>query len=168
VSRGGAGGYGLPVGGVGTARLADGAVTTDKLAAGAVTPTKLDPLDATVVDEGVHFTVMVPFTAAAAGTPDDVTVYAGNCPSKRRYIDSLVKCTTAIGSSTGQLRSATGGGGSAISSAMSTGTTATSGRDVGGGITLAAQTIAANGDLYFRRSDRGIAGVLYITFLKLD
>jgi hypothetical protein len=168
VSRGGGGGLSLPVGGVTTARLADGAVTAVKLADEAVTVPKLEAVDIAALAYGIPFFVVLPFTAGVAGSPGDITVFNANCPYKLRYIDSFVKASTAIGSSTLTLRTATAGGGNQLSSAMSTGSAAALARDALGGAGLANHTIAVGGSLYGRASDIGVAGVLYIEFLRID
>jgi hypothetical protein len=168
VSRGGAGGYGLPVGGVTTARLADGAVTAVKLADEAVTAAKLEAVDITALAYGVPFFVVLPFVAGTPGSPGDITVFNANCPYKLRYIDSFVKVSTAVGSSTLTLRTATAGGGNQLSSAMATASAAALARDALGGAGLVNHTLAVGASLYGRASDIGIAGTLYIEFLRID
>lgn len=107
---------------------------------------------------GIASVVKKVITAAAAGTPDDVTIYSANAPFAFTVLDCWMIVTTAIAASTVTLRTAAGGGGSVRSSALDSATTGKK-RDA---ITTAVNTIAAGGTLVARRSDRGVAGELYI------
>jgi len=119
------------------------------------------------LDLDAHSALLVirqPFVAAAPGAADDVVIYNANAPFGFRILDSQVLISTAIGGSTVQLRSATGGGGVALSDAFPS---AAQGRlrDGATGIANATKTVAIGGTLALRRSDRGAAGevILFCT-----
>ena len=103
------------------------------------------------------FQIRVPFSAAAAGTADDVTIYNAAAPFGFRITDCHVKISTAIGGSTVQLRSASGGGGSALSSALSSAATGTARNN-----DTDSRSVSSGGSLFLRRSDRGVAGEITI------
>jgi hypothetical protein len=109
----------------------------------------------------VPFVIRVPFSAAAAGTADDVTIYNATAPFGFRVIDCHVKILTAIGGSTVTLRSASGGGGSALSSALSSAATGTARNN-----DTDSRTVASGGSLFLRRSDRGVAGEITIDCIR--
>jgi hypothetical protein len=123
----------------------------------AVTPAMVAPEGSSM---SVPVLFRVPFTAGVAGTADDVTVTL-SAPFAFTVADAWVKVTTAIGGSTLTLRSASGGLGSALSSAMSSASAATVRNN-----DTEDRTVAANGSVYLRRSDRGVAGVLYVQVVK--
>lgn len=110
---------------------------------------------------GAPFQVVVPFTAATTGSADDVTVYAATVPFKAVLTEVVVYTSTAVMSSTMTLYSATGGGGTALSSAISTGSTGVART----AITTGAPTVAAGSSIYARRSDRAAAGTLVLTLV---
>jgi hypothetical protein len=86
------------------------------------------------------------------GTPDDVTVDAP-LPLGLRLLDVWLHVTTAVGGSTAQLRSATGGGGIGLTTALSTAATG-----LVRNTSSLTPTRAAGQSIFLRRSDRGIAG----------
>ncbi len=115
------------------------------------------PLHTAVVDAdglGVASVIRKSFAAAAAGTADDVTIYSANAPFAFRILDAFVLVETNIGGSTLTLRSATAGGGSALSDALDSATTGVKRNEA----ITSTPTVAANGTLVVRRSDRGVAG----------
>jgi hypothetical protein len=104
----------------------------------------------------VPFVLRAAYSAAAAGTADDVTVTAA-APFQFRILDIWVRTSTAIAASTIQLRTATGGGGSTLSDAISTGAVGMARTNSGSGF-----AILANQAVYARRSDRGVAGAIHL------
>jgi hypothetical protein len=109
----------------------------------------------------VPFVIRVPFSAAAAGSADDVTIYNAAAPFSFRITDCHVKISTAIGGSTVTLRSASGGAGSALSSALSSAATGTARNNDSD-----SRAVATNGSLFLRRSDRGVAGEITINCVR--
>jgi hypothetical protein len=103
-------------------------------------------------------------TPGTPGTPDDVTVYSANSPAAFRFLDGHAFISTAIGGSTIQLRSGTGGGGSALSDTFNTSAT---GRVKDAGTATVTPTLAAGSTLVVRRSDRGVGGEV-ILFLRRE
>lgn len=111
---------------------------------------------------GIPFVLPVVLTAGTPGTADDVTVFAANAPYGLQIVDVWATVTTGISSKTVTLRSASGGGGSALSAALDFGTSSTRVRDSLG----SAPSVAKGGSLYVRRSDRGVAGTVFVLVLK--
>lgn len=106
--------------------------------------------------------IRVPFTALAAGTADDVTVFAVNTlPYKKmRIIEAVALISTAIGATTMQVRTAAAAGGT-LCAELSSGAT---GRQLQNNTVTASQVITngASVGLFIRRSDRGVAGEVFI------
>ena len=106
--------------------------------------------------------IRVPFTALAAGTADDVTVFALNSlPYKKmRIIEAVALISTAIGATTLQVRTASAAGGT-LCAELGSGTT---GRQLQNNTVTASQVITngAGVGLFIRRSDRGVAGEVFI------
>lgn len=111
----------------------------------------------------VPFVIRVPFTAGTQGSADDVAVLApaNVLPFAVRLLDVEVLTSTAIATSTATLRTATGGTGTALSSAL---TTAATGR--ARTTLLTNELVAASTPMYLRRSDRGAAGEVVITLIR--
>jgi hypothetical protein len=105
------------------------------------------------------------FAAGAGGAPDDVAIYSGNAPYGFRILDVQVLISTLVALSTVQLRSATGGGGSALSDAFASVAVGRL-RDLGVGIGNVTPTVATNGTLVIRRSDSGVAGEVILRLQK--
>ena len=104
------------------------------------------------------FSIRNTFTAGAGGAADDVILLNGNVNMAFRILDVFLDVSTAVVGSSCTLRSATGGGGIAISSALSSASTPlTSRNSVAGTI-----QIAANGTVVLRRSDSGVAGTIVL------
>ncbi len=101
------------------------------------------------------------FVAGTPGAPDDVTIYSAAAQSGFRILDAQVVISTLIAAATVQLRSATGGGGVALSDAF---VASVVGRklDAGVGIGNVTPTVAAGGTLVLRRSDAGVAGEVIV------
>lgn len=106
-------------------------------------------------------TIRKAFTAGGGGAPDDVVIYSANAPGLRILgVDLII--STAVALATATLRDATGGGGSAVSAALS----AAAAVRVPDLVSTATFTIAPNGTLVLRRSDSGIAGEVVIRVAK--
>ena len=106
---------------------------------------------------GILFALRTAFTAAAAGSADDVTIYSANAPLAFRLLDVIVLISTAIGGSTVQLRDTSGGGGSVLSSSLSSAATGTARNN-----DTTTRVITVGGSIFLRRSDRGVAGEVII------
>lgn len=105
------------------------------------------------------------FTAAAAGTADDVTIFAANAlPFKFRILDSWVFISTAIAMTSAVLRDQAAGAGTAAATLS----TASTGR-AAGAPTSDASTVFTPGStkgLFLRRGDRGVAGEVFVLVRK--
>lgn len=123
--------------------------------AASVTPTTVSVFG-TPTNTGVPFIIYVSFAAAAAGTADDVTVFSSTAPFNFRILESWLVTSTAITSSTVQARTATGGLGSALSTAMSSTVTGKTSDN-----STATATVSSGGSVFLRRSDRGVAGEFF-------
>ncbi len=98
------------------------------------------------------------FTAGAGGSADDVTIWAaGAVPAKMRVLDVTLLVATNVTSATCTLRTATAGGGSALSTALSANATGTA-RNAA----TASAVVATTDAMVIRRSDSGIAGEMLI------
>lgn len=135
-----------------------GTVAAAGLADTIISPAKLAVVSSNI---GVEFVIRVSYAAAAAGAADDVTVYSASAPFAFRILDVMVLTSTAIGGSTAQLRDTAGGAGAALSTALSTAATGTARNN-----DVASTTVAANGSVFLRRSDRGVAGEVIIFAVK--
>lgn len=123
--------------------------------AASVTPTTV-AVFGTPTNTGVPFIIYVSFAASTPGTADDVTVFSGTAPFNFRILESWLVTSTAIVSSTVQAKTATGGLGSDLSTAMSS-TVAGKTSDN----STATSTVASGGSMFLRRSDRGVAGEFF-------
>ena len=101
------------------------------------------------------------FAAGTPGSADDVTIYSGDAPFAFRILDVTLLTSTLIALSTAQLRDTAGGGGAALSSAMTTAVVGTARNN-----DTATPTVAANGSVFLRRSDQGVAGEVIILAVK--
>jgi hypothetical protein len=150
-----------------TAKIDNLAVTTGKIAADAVTAAKLadssvEPANLIAsITFGVPFIVTQAMAAGAAGTADDVTIYNADAPFAFRILDVWALLSAAVVGSTIQLRSATGGGGSARSSVLSSASTGTQRNN-----DTATQTVGSGGSLFIRRSDRAVAGRVMVMAVR--
>lgn len=107
----------------------------------------------------VTFVLRVPMTAGTPGTADDVVGPAA--PVDLRILDRWADVTTAIGGSTLRVRDTAGGVGDALSGSISSAAVVEGLRASSGSIS--AQSTLEAGDLvYVRRSDRGVAGTVYL------
>lgn len=101
------------------------------------------------------------FAAGAGGSADDITLVSAATPFAMRVLEVITVTTTGVMAATCTLRTATGGAGTALSSAMAA---ASAGRTSS---TLSTTTeVAAGSSLVLRRSDSGIAGEVIIRVLR--
>ena len=110
---------------------------------------------------GVLWINRTTFAAGAAGTADDVTIYNASAPFAFRIVDAYVLISTAIALSTVQLRDTSGGGGAALSSALTSATAGTIRNN-----DTATPTVASGGSVFLRRSDRGVAGEVIVVAVR--
>lgn len=103
--------------------------------------------------------VTVPFIAGGGGAPDDVVVL-NPVPFNSRVLDVTLLISTAVVGSTATLRTASGGGGTALSSVLSTAATGT----VRNNDTATRTTTLG---FFLRRSDSGVAGTITVTFSRV-
>lgn len=112
---------------------------------------------------GAAFVLSVTFEAAAAGSADDVT--GGVAPVACRILDRWADIDTNIGGSTLRVRNATGGGGDALSGSISSAAQCNGQR--ASSSTFADEAQLAEGETwYVRRSDRGVAGTVYMLCVR--
>lgn len=105
---------------------------------------------------GVDIAVAVPFVAGGGGAPDDVTIIdTALLPYQVRVLDVILMISTAVVGSTATVRNQAGGGGTALSSALSTAATGTVRNN-----DTATRTTSLG--LFLRRSDSGIAGTAIV------
>ena len=147
---------------VNTASMVTGAVTGSVIAEGGVGFTKNAVVNASY-NACMMTLVHVDFAALAAGVADDVNIIVSpTVPYNYSIKDAWAQISTAIGGSTITVRNAAGGGGSALSDALSSAATGT--------VRNTAQTgpaaAAAGSTLYLRRSDRGVAGSVYLILCR--
>ncbi len=130
------------------------------LPATTVTPTEVT-IFGTPTNTGVPFMVYVTFSAGTPGTPDDVTVFSSSIPFNFRILEAWLVTLTAVASSTVQARTAVAGGGSSLTTAMSS-TVAGKTSDN----STATTAVAIAGSIFLRRSDRGVAGEFFMLCIK--
>lgn len=152
-------------GSVSSGALANGSVTAAKLAANSVGPGTFVPVASTdIVSPTVTFYKALT-SGGAAGTADDVTIYAVNTlPYKVRIIDAWAVVSTAAAATTLDVRSAAAGGGTLAAqvSAASTGIARASLLNTNASAVL---TPGASVGLFVRR-DRSVVGEIFITARK--
>lgn len=101
--------------------------------------------------------------AGAGGSADDVTIYNSALEHKQFLVKVEFLTITGVAMSTVTLRTAAAAGGSALSSAL---TSATAGNlSTSTGATACATALAADTSMHLRRSDSGVAGILYLDFV---
>ena len=129
---------------------------------GAVTDSAIAPVSAAAI-AAAPVMFFKAFAAGAAGTADDVTVYAVNTlPYKIRILDARASIATAVGGSTLTVRSAAGGAGTQAAVVSSAATGIARASALGSANTSVVLTPGASVGLFIRRSDRGVAGELVI------
>lgn len=118
-------------------------------------------LEAFAAPAGLPFILRATFTAGGGGAPADVNIYVANAPFDMRVLDATIYCSVAVGASTATLRDTAGGGGAALSSAMSTAATG-----VARNAATATATIATGGSMYLRLSDNGVTGEVVVLCVR--
>ena len=93
-----------------------------------------------------------------------MTIFNGDAPFAFRILKTLPYISTTVAVSSIQVRSATGGGGTALSSLFAA-TVATEDPVITTPI-AATTTVAANGSAFVRRSDSGIAGEVILVCVR--
>ncbi len=141
--------------------LGFGTVAQAGLGNAIVSPAKLAVIASNV---GSNFSIYVAFAAGAGGAADDVTIFNGDAPFAFRILKTLPYISTTVAVSSIQVRSATGGGGTALSSLFAA-TVATEDPVITSPI-AATTTVAANGSAFVRRSDSGIAGEVILVCVR--
>ena len=131
-----------------------------------ITPVKLANLDATlaagIIALGVVACRIFQYASGgASGTGDDVTI--PGLPYKWRIIGFETHTTVGVGASTGNLRTASGGVGTLIAGAA---TATNNTRNATTTAMNAASVVAANTDIFFRRSDRSVTGFGIIWYVR--
>ena len=133
--------------------------------AAALRPAQVQPesASATLGLECLAYTIRVGLSSGGtSGTADDVTVYSAAAPRDFRIIDCWLIVSTAVVGSTVQLRTASAGGGSALSSALSSGATGTARNN-----DTATRSVSAGGSVFVRRSDRSVTGSIYLLVVPI-
>jgi hypothetical protein len=138
--------------------VVSGAGTVLTVDNGVISPSNLA---AVAGNSGAAFCLHVPLTATG-GPADDVTIFVANAPFAFRILDVWVLVSTLQLLSNVTLRSATGGGGSALSSALQTTLTGT----VRNNDTVT-RTVTQGGSLYARRTTGSIVGELVILGVRI-
>lgn len=107
-------------------------------------------------------------SGGASGTADDVTIFNADCPYAIRIIDAQLRVSTAVGGSSAALRTASGGLGSVVlpDPAAATQTFSTAATGVAEDLALTSATVAKDGSLFLRRSDRSVVGELVLTYIR--
>lgn len=147
-------------------RRTSNTVNFGQLTAGMVPSALITPAMVAVLASSVAGAVLVyvSFAAGAGGSADDVTVFNANAPFAFRVLKTFPWVATGVGGATLEGRSASGGGGSALSSTYDA-ATPTESPAITSSIT-ATTTVAANGSYFIRRSDSGVAGEWVILVAK--
>lgn len=136
-----------------SAALNTGTTLTEvNLADGELAPAKLAPAADGL---SVPLAVRAAFTALVTGTADDVTVL--EVPYGLRILDVWARIETEVEESTVRLYTAVSAGGTALSSGLASDVAGVS-RDNGD----TERTVTAGQTIYLNRSDRAVAGVVYI------
>ena len=132
-------------------------ITADvtSLPSATVTPTMV-AVFGTPTNTGVTFVVYVSYAAGAGGSADDVTVFNASAPFAFRILEAWQVTATAVALATVQARSASGGAGSALTTAMLASVTGKTSDN-----STATTTVAASGSVFLRRSDSGVAGEFF-------
>lgn len=101
------------------------------------------------------------FVAGAGGAADDITLFNANFPFPVRIVSVAMLTSTNVVGSTVQLRTAAGGLGSNLSSALASAAIGTTYNN-----DSVTRTVAQNGSIFLRRSDSGVAGTILIGFVR--
>ncbi len=128
-----------------------------------VADASLSPAQVAAEDDGeaVPFVQRFTYTAGTPGTADDVTLIS-SATYGFRIIDAWTMTVTHVSGSSVRLRSAAGGGGTALSSSMSTNAADNMARNDFGATT----TVAAGTPVFLRRTDRGVSGEVCLLVVR--
>lgn len=102
------------------------------------------------------------FSAGAGGSADDVVIFNANAPFGFRIVETRFYISTGVALATVQLRTATAGGGSALSDAIVAAATGA----LLNTLKTGTDTVATNGTLVLRRSDNSVAGEVVLFLMK--
>lgn len=127
---------------------------------GALTPSEMA---VETLGAGIPFVIRIPMTAGAAGTADDVV--GPQAPADLLIVDRWVDVTTAIGGSSVRARTAAGGVGASLTGIISSASVG-EGLRANTGLASTQVTLDEGDTVYVRRSDRGVAGTLYLLCVK--
>lgn len=132
-----------------------------------VHPPQLSPMALGAVTLAPVLCLEVLVTAAAAAARD-VSIFTANAPHSLSVLSAEWTGTTAgAADSTAQLRTATGGGGTALSGPIPLDAAGRS-REGNGGTLPATTTVARGGSMVFRMSDGAAAGRLIVYYRRTD
>lgn len=149
--------------GVTTAKLAASAVTAAKVAAGAIAATAIaNNAAATWPKLSPLLMLIMAVTAGVTGTADDFTILT-NAPTALLIVDGFFQVTGGANSGNSTYRDATGGGGNALSNALS----CSSNGYKRLALTTAMQTVALGGNIYLRRDNDNFAGMAVLFCLPV-
>jgi len=126
-----------------------------------VTPASLQPVAAGAISLSPMFSVSLDIAAGAAGVRD-VSIFTADAPVAFEVVGiEVVVSAAGVGGTTGQLRTAAGGGGSAYSGPVPLDAVGVQ-RDAAGGGVVATRNVAVNGTLVFRMADGALACRLHV------
>jgi hypothetical protein len=125
---------------------------------GIISAAKLAP---TASNKAVPFVFHVPYAAGTGGAARDVQLTAGEA-FNFRIVEVVSQVNVAVGASSGQLRSAAAGGGSALSFSVSTATTGTT-KDTN---RATPNNVVAGTPIYWRLTDGAVAGDIIVHCLR--
>jgi hypothetical protein len=109
----------------------------------------------------VPFVLRVEMTAGTPGTADDVQ--GPDAPFALRIVDRWADVNTAISATNLRVRTASGGSGNTLSGLIST---ATVQDGVRASNSADQDTLASGASIFVRRSDRGVAGNVYLMCIR--
>lgn len=125
---------------------------------GSVSPAKLTPIASGFV---VPFLWVIDATAGTPGSADDVDL--GVAPVALKVVDAYWQTDTGIALATVQVRTATGGAGTALTTALAAAVSLVRVREVGESVSGTSNNLAASAHAYLRRSDQGVSGTIVLT-----
>lgn len=129
----------------------------------AINPFAVAPI---LQNQAASFLAYVSFAAGGGGAADDVTVVSNIAPNfglpfNVRVVDAWLLVSTAVVGSSCQLRTALAGGGSVLSSALSSAATGTSRNN-----DTVTRTNTSGSPIILRRSDSGVAGEILVELIR--
>lgn len=132
------------------------------------------PIDATVgpgkLASLVPFLLVIGVSAGPGGSADDYNLGSGDLNTgvsigDFQIIDAFFQVDVGVALATVRVRSTTGGGGDAYTSALIAATNSLRSRETG--LTLNGPIVNGSNTLYLRRSDSGVSGTLVLTCNRL-